>query len=374
MSQSKPSPEPASISTASNNASASRRTQLTRTVVLLIALGVFIFALVQGLRYWNTGRFIESTDDAYIKADATVVSPKVGGYINALLVDDNQTVQAGQLLATIDDRDLRNAVDDASADVAAAQAAIAQLGAQQAAQASMIRQAEASVAAASATLSLSQRNEARRRSMAQVGYGSQEQADGAVTDAKAQSANLERLQAAALAARQQVDILASQRELAVARLAGAQTRLKQAQLNLSHTRIIAPINGTITARTVRLGQFVQPGTQLMALVPLDQVYVVANFKETQLFDVHPGQLARVSIDTFPDHDLTARVDTLAPASGAEFSLLPPDNATGNFTKIVQRIPVKIVFASQGELAGRLRPGMSVTAAVDTRSNGDRRDE
>ncbi|MGY2332650.1 HlyD family secretion protein [Pseudomonas sp. SDO528_S397] len=335
---------------------------------------MLVLVLVQGLHYWTTGRFIESTDDAYIKADSTLVSPKVGGYIQTLLVADNQTVKAGQLLATIDERDLRFAFDDASAAVVAATAGVAQLDAQLVAQASMIRQADASVAATSATLDLSQRNEARRRAMAQVGYSSQELADNAVTDAKTQTANLARLQAAALSARQQVDILTHQHELAVARLASAQTLRGQAELNLSHTRIIAPIDGTVTARTVRLGQFVQPGTQLMALVPLDQVYVLANFKETQLLNVHPGQLARVSIDTFPGHDLTGHIDTLAPASGAEFSLLPPDNATGNFTKIVQRIPVKIVFSSAGELAGRLRPGMSVTAAVDTRTQGERHDE
>jgi len=336
-------------------------------VITVIALGVLIGGLVQGFHYWKDGRFIESTDDAYVKADATVVSPKVGGYISELLVSDNQPVKAGQLLATIDERDLHNAFDDATASVAAAKASVAQLDAQLVAQSSMILQADASVAAASATLSLSERNDSRRREMAQVGFGSKEQADNASTDAKAQAANLERLHAAALTARLQVDILASQRELAVARLASAQALRNQADLNLSHTRIIAPIDGTVAARSVRLGQFVQPGTQLMALVPLQQVYVVANFKETQLFSVHAGESVRVSVDTFPDHDLAGTVDTIAPASGAEFSLLPPDNATGNFTKIVQRIPVKILFSGPGELAGRLRPGMSVTAAIDTRA-------
>ncbi|MGY2682514.1 membrane fusion protein, multidrug efflux system [Pseudomonas tolaasii] len=343
------------------------RKQLVRSALFLAALVVVVLVLVQAFHYWKDGRFIESTDDAYVKADSTVIAPKIGGYISQLLVNDNQAVKAGQLLATIDERDLRNAFDDATASVAAAKAAVAQLDARLVAQASMIRQADASVTAASATLSLSHRNDARRREMAQVGFGSSEQADNASTDTKAQTANLQRLQAAALSARQQVDVLTSSRALALARLDSAQAMRNQAELNLSHTRVVAPADGTVAARTVRVGQFVQPGTQLMALVPLTQVYVLANFKETQLRDVHPGESVRVSVDTFPDHDLAATVDTLAPASGAEFSLLPPDNATGNFTKIVQRIPVKIVFSDTGELAGRLRPGMSVNAAIDTRA-------
>ncbi|MGY4640723.1 HlyD family secretion protein [Pseudomonas sp. TE24901] len=343
------------------------RKQWARLALFLVAFVIIVLVLLQGFHYWRNGRFIESTDDAYIKADSTVIAPKVGGYISALPVNDNQPVKAGQLLATIDDRDLRNALDDARANVTAATAAVAQLDAQVVPQASMIRQADARVAAASATLSLSRRNDTRRQAMARVGFGSNEQADNAATDAKAQTANLEGLQAAALSARQHVDVLARQRERAVARRDAAQAQRNQAELNLSYTRVVAPVDGTVAARSVRTGQFVQPGTQLMALVPLAQVYVVANFKETQLLNVHPGESVRVSVDTFPDHDLSATVDTLAPASGAEFSLLPPDNATGNFTKIVQRIPVKILFNDAGELAGRLRPGMSVTAAIDTRA-------
>jgi membrane fusion protein (multidrug efflux system) len=177
------------------------------------------------------------------------------------------------------------------------------------------------------------------------------------------------LQAAALTSRQQVDILAAQRQLASAQLARAKAAQHQAELNLSYAGIVAPIDGTVAARTVRVGQYVQAGTQLMALVPLQRVYVVANFKETQLTRVEPGQSARIRVDTFPEHDLVGRVDTIAPASGMEFSLLPPDNATGNFTKIVQRIPVKIVFPLDRTLAGRVRPGMSVEASIDTKAQG-----
>ncbi|MEA2740462.1 MAG: rane fusion protein multidrug efflux system, partial [Acetobacteraceae bacterium] len=242
------------------------------------------------------------------------------------------------------------------------------LEAQLTTQGSLIREADASVAAAAASLDLSQRNDVRHRRMAQVGYGSQEQADDASADAQEKAAVLRRLQAAAVAARQQVDVLTTQRQLAQAHLARARAAERQAELNLSYASIVAPIDGTVASRTVRLGEYVQAGTQLLALVPLRHVYVVANFKETQLTDVRPGQKVRIQVDTFPGDDISGRVQTLAPASGMEFSLLPPDNATGNFTKIVQRIPVKIVFPADNPLIGRLRPGMSVYVAIDTRPN------
>jgi membrane fusion protein (multidrug efflux system) len=159
----------------------------------------------------------------------------------------------------------------------------------------------------------------------------------------------------------------------LAQLAHAEAAKQQAALNLSYTNIIAPVDGTVGARSIRVGQYVQAGNQLMAIVPLQRVYVVANFKETQLTHVVAGQPVDIRVDTFPDDDLRGRVDTLAPASGMEFSLLPPDNATGNFTKIVQRIPVKIVFPASGPLAGRLRPGMSVNVSIDTRAGGAKGD-
>ncbi len=299
------------------------------------------------------------------------MAPKVSGYIGDLLVADNQPVKAGQVLARIDDRDFRVALDEATANVEAAKASVANLDAQITAQGSIIRQADASVGSANAALALAQRNDARRAEMARVGYGSDEQADTASTDAKEQGATLQRLQAAATTARQQVAVLTSQRQLAQAQLARAQAMQHQAQLNLGYSTLISPIDGVVAARTARQGQYVQVGTQLMAIVPLQRTYVVANFKETQLTNLKPGQPVRVRVDSFPGHDVEGRVDSVAPASGLVFSLLPPDNATGNFTKIVQRIPVKIVFDARNPLAGRLRPGMSVNASIDTRQ-GDTR--
>ena len=324
---------------------------------------------VEGARYWRVGQFIESTDDAYVQADSTIVAPKVSGYISKLLVDDNQPVKAGQLLARIDDRDYRTALDIAKANVTTATAAIAKLDAQITAQGSLIREADADVAAANVSLSLSQRNADRLRRTMQAGYSSAQQADDASADTEEKAADLQRLQAAALDVRQQVDVLSAQRQLAQAQLARAVGTERQAELNLSYTNIVAPIDGTVGARTVRLGVYVQAGTQLMAVVPLQQAYVIANFKETQLTDVLPGQSALVHVDTFPGNGIRGHVESLAPASGLEFSLLPPDNATGNFTKIVQRIPVKIVFPAPNALAGEeLRPGMSVEVAIDTKAS------
>jgi len=343
------------------------RPQATRIAVGVVLVAILGGVGVMGERYWTTGRFAQTTDDAYVKADSTIVAPKVAGYIATLSVDDNQTVKAGQVLAQIDPRDYHAALDQAEANVAAAQAAISNLDAQITAQGSRIREADANVQSADASLDLSRRNDGRRAEMAKVGYGSQEQADDASTDVREKIAALTRLQASAATSRQQVDVLQTQRAVAQADLARAQAQRQQAELNLGYSTIVAPVDGTVAARTIRTGQYVQAGTQLMALVPLQRVYVVANFKETQLTHVRPGQPARIRVDTFPGDDIHGRVESLAPASGMEFSLLPPDNATGNFTKIVQRIPVKITFAAQDLLRGRLRPGMSVNVSIDTKA-------
>jgi membrane fusion protein, multidrug efflux system len=350
-----------------DDAAKTKRKAGTRHLVAgVAAVAVLTAAGAAGVSYWTTGRFVQDTDDAYVKADSSTIAPKISGYIASLLVNDNQSVKAGQPLAVIDDRDMRAALDEAKANVAAAAASVTNLDAQIAAQASVIQQADASVAAERAALALAQRNDGRRQKMAQVGYGTVEQADDASTDVQEKGAGLARLLAAASTARQQPGILKAQRDLAQAQLVRAQAALRQAQLNVSYATITAPIDGTVGARTVRVGQYVQAGTQLMALVPLQKVYVVANFKETQLTHVLPGQPVRIKVDTFPSDDVIGRVDSLAPASGLEFALLPPDNATGNFTKIVQRIPVKIVFEPRDALSGRLRPGMSVNASINTK--------
>jgi membrane fusion protein, multidrug efflux system len=329
---------------------------------LVAAAGVSAF----GYRYWTEGRFLQSTDDAYVQADYTTIAPKVSGYIAEVPVEDNERVKAGQVLARIDDRDLRTALDQAKADVANAEADIGNLDAQIQLQKSLIAQAGATITADEATVTFDKREVDRQHAL--VGSGavtirSMQQAD---SEYQQRTAILERDRAALVAARQQTVVLETQRTRAETQLQRNQAIAHQAELNLSYATITSPIDGTVGARSLRVGQYVQAGTQLMAVVPLHAVYVVANYKETQLTHVSAGAPAEVEVDAFPGVAIKGHVDSLAPASGLEFALLPPDNATGNFTKIVQRIPVKIVLDPDAALAGRLRPGMSVESVVDTR--------
>jgi membrane fusion protein (multidrug efflux system) len=338
----------------------------TRFGISALIVAVLAAGVTFGHHYWTVGRFVESTDDAYVQADSSTIAPKVSGYVASVLVDDNQSVRAGEVLARIDSRDLQTALDEADASVAAAKDSIVNLTAQLAVQQSVIKQADANVSVAKTARALAKRNEERRQEMAKVGYGSDEQSDDASADYVEKAALVAREEAAAATASRQVGVINSQKALADAELAHALAVRHQAALNLSYATIRAPIDGTVGARSIRVGQYVQAGTQLMELVPLRRTYVVANFKETQLTNMRAGDTARIAVDAFPNHELVARVASLAPASGLEFSLLPPDNATGNFTKIVQRVPVKLLIDNDGQLLGRLRPGMSVTVSVDTK--------
>jgi membrane fusion protein (multidrug efflux system) len=319
-----------------------------------------------GYDYLTTGRYLETTDDAYVKADSTIISPKVSGYIAQVLVGDNQPVKAGQLLARIDDRDFEAALDQAHADVAASEAAVRNLDAQLALQQPMIEQGKADVAAAEANLKFAQEEQARYDGLMKTGSGTIQRAQQTDAALRASNAQLQHSNSGLVAAERKLDVLTTERAKAVAQLDHARAVEQQAALNLSYTQITAPVDGTVGARTLRVGQFVQGGTQLMAVVPLDAVYVVANFKETQLTHVRNGQPVEIEIDSFHGTKLRGHVDSLSPASGLEFALLPPDNATGNFTKIVQRVPVKIVLEDHS-LQGLLRPGMSAQPTVNTKA-------
>ncbi|MDB5777200.1 MAG: hemolysin [Herbaspirillum sp.] len=318
-----------------------------------------------GVAYWLKHRDIESTDNAYVRADSTLVAPKVSGYIAVLQAEDNHPVKAGQLLAQIDDRDFTVALEQARADLKTHAAQVADTEAQTAAHAAMISQARAQVASANAALDLARSNQLRQKKMANIGFASTQHEEEASTELRLRTADADREQAALRNAQGQTQVLQAKVDVARAQLEGAQAAVRRAELELAYTKIVAPIDGIIAARTVRMGQYVQSGTQLMALVPIQAVYVVANFKETQLGQVRGGERATIRVDTFSNVELSGTVDSLAPASGLEFSLLPPDNATGNFTKIVQRIPVKIRIDPNQPLAGQLRPGMSVEASIQT---------
>jgi membrane fusion protein (multidrug efflux system) len=312
------------------------------------------------------GRYLESTDDAYVKADSTIVSPKVSGYIASVLVSDNQPVKSGQLLARIDDRDFRTALDQARADVAGSEAAVRNLDAQIALQQPLIEQGTADVAAVAATLKFAEEEQARYDGLMKTGSGTIQRAQQTDAALREKTAQLQHGKSGLLAAERKVDVLNTEKAKAVAQLDRSRAVEAQAALNLSYTRIVAPVDGTVGARSLRVGQFVQAGTQLMAVVPLDAVYVVANFKETQLTYVRNGQPVDIRIDSFSGTRLRGHVDSVSPASGLEFALLPPDNATGNFTKIVQRVPVKIVIDDHS-LGGLLRPGMSAEPTVNTKT-------
>jgi membrane fusion protein (multidrug efflux system) len=335
---------------------------LSTGLVALAAAGQF------GWQYWTVGRFEVSTDDAYVQADNTTIAPKVSGYIAAVLVDDNQQVKAGQALARIDDRDFKVALEQAKSDVDAAVATIADKRAAIAAQQSAIDAARATIVVDRATQTFAEQEDKRYSDLAAKGYGSVQNAQQAASRIAAASAAVTRDTAALATATNQLDVLHAELAQAEAALAHAKAVQDQAELNLSYTFIVAPVDGVIGNRTLRVGQYVQAGTQLMAVVPTAAAYIVANYKETQLTDVRPGQPAEIEVDMFPGRVFHGHVDSLSPASGQEFALLPPDNATGNFTKVVQRIPVKIVLAPDSPLAVVLRPGMSVYPTIDTRGD------
>ncbi len=342
----------------------SRRSVMTAAiaVLLIVAAGAY------GRYYWMVGRFLESTDDAYVQADSTIIAPKVSGYLSAVLVSDNQPVKAGQALAKIDDRDYVAALDQAKADVATAQADIDNVKAALQQQQAVIAQARATVAVDQANVTYAEQENARYGELANKGAGSVQNAQQAVSKRDTARATLTRDTAAVAAAEQQVGVLQAQLAKANAALQHSRAAQDQAQLNLGYTSIVAPIDGVVGNRSLRVGQFVQAGTQLMAVVPLAEVYVVANFEETQLAGMRAGEPVGIVVDTYSGTGVKGHVDSIAPASGQEFALLPPDNATGNFTKIVQRIPVKIAIEPNDPLRSDLRPGMSVTATVDTRTS------
>ncbi len=342
-------------------------TKKTRT---LLAGGIAAWALLaviadRALAGAGGGGTSVETEDAYVTTHYAVVAPKVSGLIDRVDVNDNQYVRTGQELAHIDDRDYRTAVASAAAALAAAKADFVVLAAQVTQQMAAISQAKATVDADDAALRFAQANAVRYRNLAAGGAGTVEQRQQSTSTLQQAVAAKARDSAAELSAEQQVAVLQAEQERAQANVDSAQAALHQAQLNLSYATILAPFDGVVGTLSVRVGNYVGPGTALLAVVPVAQAYVVANFEETKLANVVRGEHARITVDTLPGHVFTGTVDSLAPASGITFSPIPPDNATGNFTKIVQRIPVKILFDPGQPLLERLRDGMSVEATIKT---------
>jgi membrane fusion protein (multidrug efflux system) len=342
----------------------------------LLLTGATIAALAgaawYGWDYWTVGQYLVSTDDAYVKADSTTIAPKVTGYLNQVLVKDNERVTTGQVLARIDDRDFKVALDQAKADVAAARATITSKQAQLDVQQAVISAAKATLDVDQAAVTFAAQENKRYTDLAASGSGSVQNAQQAQARIASAQATLARDNANLVSALKQVDLLKAEIVQASAALARAEALQRQAELNLGYTTITAPIDGVVGNRTLRVGQYVQAGTQLMSVVPAHGAYVVANYKETQLTDVHEGQAVNIEVDMFPGQVVHGHVDSIAPASGQEFALLPPDNATGNFTKVVQRIPVRIALDAGKNPRIELRPGMSVIPTIETRSSNTNR--
>ena len=338
---------------------------------VLIVLAVILLAAGAGggWHWWNVSRFLQSTDDAYVQSDVSLISPKIEGYIKEVRVRDNEAVAAGQVLFVVDDRDFAAKLAQAEAAIATQEASVATYATRLKLQQAMIDQAAANLRSAEVDLNRAQLDYKRYTSLVTSDYASRQRYESAEADSRKADAALGKARAALVAEQSQLAVLESQRREEEAKLAQARATRQLAKNDLDNTVIRAPVAGIAGNRAGQIGQYVKPGTQLLSLVPLPRVFVTANFKETQLTHMRPGQPAEISVDAYPDQPLQGQVESFAPGSGAQFSLLPPDNATGNFTKVVQRVPVRIAVPADGPLARLLRPGLSVTVTVDTRSDG-----
>jgi len=340
---------------------------LWRTAIFLVALALLIIITTRWNR-WESDSQWQSTDDAYLQADLTPISAKVAGYIRALPVQDFERVRAGQLLAEIVDDDYRATVAQIIAGIAAAGAQVEALEAQRRLQDANVRAAKATVESIEANAEQNNRDLARQERLLKTGSSTTEAGEKLQTMHAQLAAQLDQARAQHSAAARQLDVLAAQQAQAEAAVAAQKASLVIAQLNLSYTRILAPQDGVIGQRQVKPGQYAGVGTQVTSLTPLPNVWIIANYKETQLTHMRVGELAEFTVDTFPGHRMRGHVLAFAPGAGSQFALLPPDNATGNFTKVVQRIAVKIAIDDSDGLTDLLRPGMSVVARIDTHSS------
>ena len=340
----------------------------SRKVLIISGAALIIVAALAafGHQWWTVGRFTESTDDAYVGGDITVIAPKVSGFIARVAVTDNQIVHAGDVLVELDNRDYVAARARAVAAVAAQKAAIANLAATRHLQEAVIAQAQAGINSADAEIERSQEEQIRYRRLEKLSAVSLQESQKADADYKNAIASGARARAALSASQRQLDVIDSQNQQAAAALAQAEADRDVADLNLSYTELRAPMDGTIGNRSARAGAYANIGAQLMSLVPARGLWVDANFKESQLARMHAGQTVLVEADVLPGQVFRGQVASLAPATGAVFSVLPAENATGNFTKIVQRVPVRVVLDGDASALGQLRPGLSVVAKVDMR--------
>jgi len=337
-----------------------------------VVAGAAVLALAAGIGFGLLGDSADRyTNDAFIRADYTVVTPRITGQILRVAVKDNQYVEQGQLLVEIDDRDLLSELNAAEASVVVQRAAVANASASLAQQPSMIAQADATLAASQAGYVFAKAELARYLDLAAHGAGSQQNAQLARSRIDTSQANVARDTATLNAARVKTVVLQAELQRAQGELQRAQAMLVNARLNLSYTKVLAPIAGWVGQRVAREGAWVTSGTAMLAVVPLNNAYVVANFQETQLENVRPGQRVDIRVDGFGGALLHGVVNSFAPATGVTFSAITPDNATGNFTKVVQRIPVKIELDAGQRQAAQLRVGMAVEATIHTAKAGEK---
>ena len=336
---------------------------------LLVGVGAAALLALAGWyggHWWTVGRFMVTTDDAYVRAQNTTLAAKAAGYVSSILVADNAAVEAGQVIARIDDGDFRLARDAARERVLSQEATIARIGRQVESADANVTQARAQLQSAQAGATKAQSELDRQQALAAKDYASKQALETAQANRDQTAAAVASAKAGVEAALANVDVLKAQQQEALRQRDELRTALAKAERDLSFTEIRAPVTGVVGNRAMQVGDYVQVGQRLASLVPLDEVYVVANFKETQVARLQPGQKVAINVDALPEHRIEGTVESFSPASGAVFSLLPPDNATGNFTKIVQRLPVRIHVPEDVAVQRALRPGMSVVVSVDTR--------
>src|ERR1700733_1659395 len=344
----------------------------TRRRNLFVSLGavVLIVSAIWGVRWWTVGRFIESTDDAYLQADSVTIAPKVSGYVAEVYVVDNQTVKAGDPLVRLDRRQYQAILEQANAPIAARKADIARGAAELLQQQANIAQAKAQLEGARSSETHAIQEVKRYEPLVATGAETNEKLADLVNARNQAASQVAADVAAVQAAERQPATTQAQIEQARAQLEAAEASFRQAQLDTQDTVIRSTLDGRVGDRTVRVGQFAQPGTRLMTIVPVQDVYLEANFKETQIGLMRAGQPATIHVDALPGIDLHGTVVSFSPGTGSQFAMLPPQNATGNFTKIVQRVPVRIHVDAGEEARTVLVPGLSVTVHVDTRSGRD----
>ncbi|MGS0891712.1 HlyD family secretion protein [Burkholderia stagnalis] len=340
-----------------------------RILIIVVVLAAIVGAVWLG-RWWLVGRFIESTNDAYLQADSMTAAPKVAGYVTDVYVRDNQAVKAGDPLVKLDVRQYQVSLDQSRATVDARRADIARAEADINQQRANLEQAEAQAKVSRINAAHANDEYARYAPLAATGAETHERVADLKSTRDQALATLAANDASITAARTQIASFSAQLQQARSQLEAAQASAAQSQLDLDNTIVRSTLDGRVGDRTVRVGQYVQPGTRLLTVVPVDAIYLVANFKETQIGRMRIGQPVELHVDALPDDALSGVVDSFAPGTGAQFALLPPENATGNFTKIVQRVPVRIRIEPSERARHLLLPGLSVTADVDTRSNGD----